>query len=301
MSFQRYKKQVALLLKLLPIISKETDFALHGGTAINLFQQNMPRLSVDIDLTYLPVAHREASLEEINQKLLAIKQKITRRFPDLNVVHKAKASKLMISNVEALVKVEVNQIKRGCYAKPRWMNLCTKAQQEFNSFSEMQIVEKGHLYGGKICAALDRQHPRDLFDIRYMLHTEKFSTEIIKGFIFYLVSSNRPILEMIAPHFLNQKRVLENQFSGMSEESFTYKDFEDTRTTLISKIQQSLTTDDKEFLMSIEAGSPNWNIYDFKNFPAIQWKLMNVHKLKTENPKKHQNYIENLNNNLSKF
>jgi len=65
MSSPNYKKQVALLLKVLPLISKETAFALHGGTAINLFQHNMPRLSVDIDLTYLPVADRDTSLSEI--------------------------------------------------------------------------------------------------------------------------------------------------------------------------------------------------------------------------------------------
>jgi len=74
MNFRNYKKQVALLLRVLPLISKETDFALHGGTAINLFQQNMPRLSVDIDLTYLPIADRETSLIDINKKLLTIKQ-----------------------------------------------------------------------------------------------------------------------------------------------------------------------------------------------------------------------------------
>lgn len=298
MSFQSYKKQVALLLKVLPIISKETDFALHGGTAINLFQQNMPRLSVDIDLTYLPVSDRDTSLMKINQKLLVIKQNILRSFPEMRVIYKENVSKLMISNVEAAVKVEVNQIKRGCFAKTRWMRLCSKAQEEFNSFSEMQVVEMGHLYGGKICAALDRQHPRDLFDIRYMLDTEEFSAVLIKGFIFYLISSNRPIYEMLAPRVLNQKSVFENQFSGMTEEPFTYKDFEETRTTLIDKIHQSLTADDKKFLISIEEGSPDWSIYDFKNFPAVQWKLINVLKLKKENSEKHQNYIEDLNKRL---
>src|SRR5690554_378751 len=121
MNFQNYKKQVALLLKVLPLISKETDFALHGGTAINLFQQNMPRLSVDIDLTYLPIADRETSLIDINKKLLTIKQNITYSFPEVNVTHKENVSKLMINNAEAAIKIEVNQIKRGCYAKTRWM------------------------------------------------------------------------------------------------------------------------------------------------------------------------------------
>lgn len=50
-----YKDQVKLLLDVLPLVSKGQCFALHGGTAINLFIRNMPRLSVDIDITYLPI------------------------------------------------------------------------------------------------------------------------------------------------------------------------------------------------------------------------------------------------------
>lgn len=61
-----YKKQVELLLKTLPEVAKETCFALHGGTAINLFIRNMPRLSVDIDLTYLPIEGYETSRTNIN-------------------------------------------------------------------------------------------------------------------------------------------------------------------------------------------------------------------------------------------
>jgi len=134
-----------------------------------------------------------------------------------------------------------------------------------------------------------------------MFNTVEFSREIIKGFVFYLISSNRPIAEMLAPHFLNQKSVFENQFSGMTKEHFTYEDFEETRTTLLSKIQQSLTEVDKQFLMSIEEGRPDWSSYDFNIFPAVQWKLMNVLRLKKENPKKHQNYMDDLNDRLSKF
>ena len=233
---------------------------------------------------------------DINQKLLTIQRNIIRSFPDINVVHKSDVSKLILSNGKSVVKVEVNQIKRGCYADSQWMSLCARAQQEFHSFCEVQIVEKGHLYGGKICAALDRQHPRDLFDIRYMLDSEEFSAAFTKGFIFYLISSNRPISEMLAPQFLDQKIAFENQFAGMTEELFPYEAFEETRSELVDLIHQSLTIDDKQFLISIESGSPDWNIYDFKRFPAVQWKQMNVQRLKKENPKKHQDHMNKLRN-----
>ena len=63
----RYKKQVALLIRIMPSVYRIKDFAVHGGTAINLFHKNMPRYSVDIDLTYIPIENRETSLKTINQ------------------------------------------------------------------------------------------------------------------------------------------------------------------------------------------------------------------------------------------
>ncbi len=76
MPIEIYKRQVALLLDILPEVAKETCFALHGGTAINLFIRDMPRLSVDIDLTYLPLESREASLKNISDALSRIRDYI---------------------------------------------------------------------------------------------------------------------------------------------------------------------------------------------------------------------------------
>lgn len=70
----RYKKQVNLLLRILPEIARDKAFALHGGTAVNLFCNNMPRLSVDIDLTWLPFDTREQDLLGIREKLLFVQQ-----------------------------------------------------------------------------------------------------------------------------------------------------------------------------------------------------------------------------------
>ncbi|MEE9362239.1 MAG: nucleotidyl transferase AbiEii/AbiGii toxin family protein [Cellulophaga sp.] len=142
------------------------------------------------------------------------------------------------------------------------------------------------LYGGKICAALDRQHPRDLFDIKYLLHNEGFTRDVKKGFILCLLSSNRPLNEMLQPNFINQRETMVNQFEGMSSEAFTYEDFEEIRTQLIGVIHQNLTDKDKEFLLSFNKTTPDWSIYDFERFPAVQWKLQNLIKLKTGNLEK---------------
>jgi hypothetical protein len=60
-----HRRQVALLIQIVSLVAAEDCFALKGGTAINLFVRNMPRLSVDIYLTYLPVSSRAESLPGI--------------------------------------------------------------------------------------------------------------------------------------------------------------------------------------------------------------------------------------------
>ena len=78
---ERYVAQVRLLLSTLPEIARESVFALKGGTAINLFYRDMPRLSVDIDLTYLPVGDRGASLRDIDEAFDRITTAIATRGP----------------------------------------------------------------------------------------------------------------------------------------------------------------------------------------------------------------------------
>ena len=80
-----YKEQVRLLLRILPVIYREDDFAVHGGTAINLFIKNLPRYSVDVDLTYIPLNTRDESLADIDMKLATISQQLQRAAPDIHI------------------------------------------------------------------------------------------------------------------------------------------------------------------------------------------------------------------------
>lgn len=293
-----YKRQVSLLLNVLPEVAKEKCFALHGGTAINLFIQNMPRLSVDIDLTYLPIEDRSSSLSNISSALQNIKTSIQSIIPDAKIVHQEAITKLQINHKGTQIKIEVNQTNRGALEQPMKLMLCDKAQEDFDAFCAIQVVETGQLYGGKICAALDRQHPRDLFDVKYFLRDNDFTKEVKAGFILCLLSSNRPINELLFPHFLDQQQAMTNQFNGMSFDAFNYRDFESTRETLLSKLHASLTIEDKLFLVSIKSLTPNWAIYDFERFPAIKWKLSNLQKLKEQNPSKHEEQLNLLRSKL---
>jgi predicted nucleotidyltransferase component of viral defense system len=281
-----YKNQVSLLLQVLPEVAKETCFALHGGTAINLFIREMPRLSVDIDLTYIPIEDRSISLKNIIEALSSIKTNIERVVPKVKITLKEEILKLLITTTKAQIKIEVNQINRGVLGEIVELPLCENAQEEFNAFCAISVVSLGQLYGGKICAALDRQHPRDLFDVKYLLQNEGFTNDIKKGFVLCLLSSNRPLNEMLQPNLIDQQETMVNQFEGMSSESFTYEDFEASRAQLIETIHRNLTAKDKEFLLSFNNLTPDWSIYDFERFPAVQWKLQNLKMLKTKNLEK---------------
>ncbi|MEM9276300.1 MAG: nucleotidyl transferase AbiEii/AbiGii toxin family protein [Cyanobacteria bacterium P01_F01_bin.143] len=291
---ETYRRQVSLLLSVLPEIAKEKCFALHGGTAINLFVREMPRLSVDIDLTYLPIEDRQTSLSNIADALERVKERVLIVLPKAKIQHQKGISKLQISNRGFQIKVEVNQTNRGILSDPIEYQLCEKAQDQFDAFCSIAVVPLSQLYRGKICAALDRKHPRDLFDVKYLLQNDGISDEIKKGLLFSILSSNRPIHELLQPNLQDQRSAFENQFSGMTAEPFSYDDFEATRDTLITNISNFWTDSDKQFLIGFLKLEPDWTIYDFERFPSVQWKIQNLVRLKRDNPDKYREQVEHL-------
>ena len=289
-----YKEKVQLLLRILPIIMSEDCFAIHGGTAINLFVENLLRLSIDIDLTYIPLEDRATSLAHINDALKRIADKVEKQIKGANVIRRFDICKLTCEWRGCQVKIEVNQTKRGIVGgEPLVLPLCPKAQDLFEMEVEARIVPLTLLYGGKIAAALSRQHPRDLFDIKHMTMPIK---QARLGFIFCLLGSDRPIHESFAPSMIDQREAMENQFAGMSV-PFTYDDFEATRTRLIADTKSMLTDEDKRFLISFEQGEPDWDSVEygyFAEYPSVKWKLLNLAKLKQDNFDKLQNEAEKL-------
>ena len=282
-----YAAKVELLLRLMPIVMEEGVFAVHGGTAINLFLKNLPRYSVDIDLTYIPLAGRNDSLEDINRHLKSICEKAKRAFRGMHVVPNYATCKLLCEYHGRQVKVEVNQTKRGLVGGNAVTTpLSDKAQEEFGLYCEANIVPLSQLYGGKIAAALSRQHPRDLFDVKYM---DVPLADVREGLIFCLLGSDRPIHESFAPRLIDQSEAMANQFDGMTDIPFTYEEFEETRAKLISNVNSLMTDADKRFLVSFERGEPEWDGYEFeyfKDYPSVKWKLVNLAKLAKQNPQK---------------
>ena len=291
----RYRKQVALLIRIMPSVYKIKEFAVHGGTAINLFHRNLLRYSVDIDVTYIPIENRQQSLASINQKLLEVKKNIEKTIPGVVVKHKPDVWKLLCTLGDATVKIEVNATKRGIIGDVVELPLCEKARNEFSMGCKARTVSFSQLYGGKITAALSRQHPRDLFDCKYM-ELQSFD-DVKNGFMLCLLGSDKPIIESLQPHDIDQTEALENQFQGMTETPFGYEDYLESRTALLSLINGGLTITDKEFLLSFEQGEPDWNkccAGDLSQYPSVQWKLLNIGKLKESNPVKFEQGVNKL-------
>lgn len=288
MSNHHYHKQVALLISIIPEIALDHRFALHGGTAINLFHRDMPRLSVDVDLTYIPIEDRETSFTNISVALTNIKSTIEKRLQGSRVEHKVELHKLLVSHNDAIIKIEVSQIVRGTLGAVTEKMLCKKAQEKFDTFCSINIVPNGQLYGGKVCAAMDRQHPRDIFDVKHLMQREGFTKEIKEGFLFRLLSSDRSIQDVLFPNLQDQRLAMSNQFAGMSEEDFSYEEYEFVRATMIKTVQASITAEDKLFILGFKDVIPDWSIYNFEAYPSIKWKLQNLEKIKASNPAKHK-------------
>ena len=251
--------------------------------------------SVDIDLTYIPLADRQTSLDDINLHLKTIADKAKKAFKGMHIVPNFSTCKLLCEYRGRQVKIEVNQTKRGIIGGDvQTIPLSEKAQEEFSLFCEANVVPLTQLYGGKIAAALSRQHPRDLFDVKYM---DIPLSECREGLIFCLLGSDRPIHESFAPRLIDQREAMENQFAGMTDIPFTYEEFEETRAKLINDVKSLITEADKKFLISFESGQPEWEGYEFeyfKEYPSVQWKLLNLKKLAKQNPQKLQEEAEKL-------
>lgn len=294
-----YYKQVQLLVRVLPLLNSEKCFALKGGTAINLFYRELPRLSVDIDLLYLPSKTREDSLIEIRAALTRLSTLIKQTISGVKVQkthEQGNALRLILSLNDVRIKVELSPVIRGTVFPVEVMDICETAEDEFG-YAEVQVASLPDLYAGKLCAALDRQHPRDLFDVKLLFENEGLTENLRKTFLVFLISHQRPMSELLHPNFKTLKAVFDAEFAQMTEYPITVLDLEKTRKELVQEIHTQLTEEEKLFLLSFKNRKPKWeflglpNIDEVSNLPSVQWKLLNLSKMNAE---KHQSAYEKL-------
>lgn len=293
MAREAYEDQVRLLVACLPSIAKQDVFALKGGTAINLFYRDLPRLSVDIDLTYLPIEDRATSLSTIDSTRDVILADIVKAVPDAQVQRTAgggdNETRILVRQRNATIKIETSPVGRGTVHEPTLMAVSDAVQDRFG-FAEMPVVAFEDLFGGKLHAATDRQHPRDLFDVKLLYENEGLTTALFRTFLIYVASSGRPPHELLrpAPQPLEERFVAE--IEGMTAGSISVAELEEARTKLFADILAKTDGPAMKFLLSLHDGGPDFDAIGLPqaaNLPAVRWELQNLEKLKKNNPDKH--------------
>jgi len=286
-----YESQVELLVSVLPYVAKQQVFALKGGTAINLFYRDLPRLSVDIDLTYLPIKDRTASLEEIDAGLTELANDITAHAPSTIAQRIAGGgeTRMLIRRGNVEVKIETSPVARGVVNDPKLLGVSEAVEDRFG-FAEMQVVAFEDLFAGKLTAALDRQHQRDLYDVKLLYENEGMSDALFRTLLVYIACSARPAHELLSPNLIDLDRPYTSEFAGMTARPVSVEELVQTRVDMIADVQSRLDEQAKEFLVGLHDCAPRFDAIGFEaaaELPAIRWKLLNLEKLKSQNPEKH--------------
>lgn len=297
--YEEYAQRVQLLVDVLPYVAREDCFGLKGGTAINLFVRDMPRLSVDIDLAFLPIAPRQESIAGAQAALKRIAAETAARLANVRTrqdVNREDALRIVVERGRASIKVEVSPVLRGTLHPPESRDITAAAEAQFG-FASIPVLTLPDLYGGKLCAALDRQHPRDWFDVMLLLDAGELTREVFEGFLLYLISHGRPMNELLAGRWKPMDETFCDHFVGMTRDPVEVGQLEATRERLVARLRELMTDQDKAFLLSLKSGQPDWSLFSHERIselPAVQWKLVNIRKMKADQRQQAQKQLESV-------
>ena len=297
---QTYLDTARLLTRVAPLVFVDDTFALKGGTAINLFVRDMPRLSVDLDLVFpnhrLP---RDEALDRINEAIRQSVERLNKRGFQTHVPASGDAgeTKLLVRHGSTEVKVEVNFVMRGTVRPVRMSSLTPSARDTLEADLEIPVVSLEDVYGGKLVAAMDRQHPRDLFDVMQLFAHEGITAGIRRAFVIYLASHNRPVHEVLFPSLRDIRHEIGHNFAGMTAEPADLDALLAAREQMMRELQQGLTEDERRFLLSLVSAEPEWALLDIphiETLPGVRWKLQNLERLRKANARKFAEQYEEL-------
>ncbi|MDE2346497.1 MAG: nucleotidyl transferase AbiEii/AbiGii toxin family protein [Gammaproteobacteria bacterium] len=284
-----YLDSARLLTRVAPLVLVDGTFALKGGTAINLFVRDLPRLSVDLDLVFPDyTASREQALRRINESIRQSVGLLEKRGFQVHAPASADTgeTKLLVRQGAIEVKVEVNYVMRGTVGPVRMASLMRSAREMLQADIEIPVVSLDDVYGGKLVAAMDRQHPRDLFDVMQLFAHGGITAGMRRAFVVYLASHSRPVHEVLFPSPRDIRLEFEHNFSGMTIEPVELDSLLAARERMIRELQQGLTADERRFLLSLVAAEPEWKLLDLphlEQLPGPRWKLQNLERLRESN------------------
>lgn len=295
---ETYLAQARLLTQVAPLVFTDDTFALKGGTAINLFVRDMPRLSVDLDLAFPDFTmDRDSALRKMGDALAAASQRLTKQGFDVRSGAAADETKLLARRDGLLVKVEANHVIRGTVGLVHRASLKPRARDTLRVDFEIPVVSLEDLYGGKLVAAMDRQHPRDLFDVMQLFDNEGITPGIRRAFVAYLASHNRPVHEVLNPTLLDVSSEFGSAFQGMTADPIKLSELLAARDRMVATLKSSLDQNERNFLLSLVTNEPDWaalDIPDLDKFPAIRWKLQNLDRLRQVNQRRYNDQYTQL-------
>jgi predicted nucleotidyltransferase component of viral defense system len=285
---REYLETARLLIQVAPLAFVDDQFGLKGGTAINLFLRDMPRLSVDLDLVFTDHAvGRKEAIARINAAVRDAADRLRARRFEVYVPEAGGdgETKLMVRSGPAEVKVEINTVMRGTVHRVRRANLTPLARDTLLADIEIPVLASEDVYGGKIVAALDRQHPRDLFDVMELFKHEGITPGIRRAFVVYLASHNRPVHEVLFPELRDIQMDYERNFIGMTSQPTELAELLETRDRMINELHAGLDANERRFLLSLVTAQPEWELLGIPHvseLPAVRWKLQNLARLQRE-------------------
>ncbi|CAK0780986.1 Nucleotidyl transferase AbiEii toxin, Type IV TA system [Gammaproteobacteria bacterium] len=289
---QEYLDIVRLLVRIAPILFAEPGFALKGGTAINLFVRDLPRLSVDLDLVFTDhVMDRAEALSAISSTIRRMADRIGALNLQVHIPQRQDGdeAKFFVRQLRTEVKVEINQVMRGTILPVKIARMVSAARDQLKADLHLPLLATEELYGSKLVAALDRNHPRDWFDVMLLLEQEGITSAIRRCFVAYLAAHNRPPHEVLFGSAKPLADSFRREFLGMTGQIVSMADLEEVQQRVRRELPQQLDAAEKQFLVSLVQNVPDWSLLDIphlKNMPGIRWKRMNLEKLQRENPAK---------------
>ncbi len=286
---KEYLDIVRLLVRAAPMIFAEPGYALKGGTAINLFVRDLPRLSVDLDLVFTDYRlDRADSLAAISTALGNMASRVKKLGLQVHIPSRTEGeeAKLFVRQGRIEVKVEINQVLRGTILPVVLTRMVPAARDQLKADLRLPLLATEELYGGKLVAALDRNHPRDWFDVMLLLKNEGITPSIRRCFVAYLAAHNRPPHEVLFGPAKPLAESFDREFFGMTSQEVSVAELEEVQRVVRDELPKQLDEAERRFLVSLVSNVPDWSLLGIphlQDMSAIRWKLANLERLQREN------------------
>lgn len=288
---QNYIDTVRLMLRVAPLVFEHPAFALKGGTAINLYIDQMRRLSVDLDVVYLDgTADRATALQDISQMLSAVSEGALKQGLDVQRLRRSSDHEavIVVSDGSVRVKVEVNTVFRGSVYQPSLGDLCDTAARTFEVSVPLTLLDTSEVYAGKLLAALDRQHPRDLFDLWRFRQNSSIDDRLMDAFVLYLCGHSRPPHEILDGRDREISSDYERGLLGMLDEPVpSLQEIQATRYWARMAVLASLNTAHRTFLgdfFGLREVDEKFAGVALAQLPALEWKRRNLRIFRDAKP-----------------